>query len=31
MTPAERTEYVKSDVVVTRALHRRFRGYFCER
>jgi hypothetical protein len=29
MTPAERAEYVQSDVVVTRALHRRFRGYFC--
>jgi hypothetical protein len=31
MTPNERAEYVKSDVVITRALHRRFRGYFCER
>jgi hypothetical protein len=31
MTPDERAKYVKSDVVVTRELHRRFRGYFCGR
>jgi hypothetical protein len=29
MTPEERAEYVRSDVVITRALHRCFRGYFC--
>lgn len=29
MTPEERAEYVCSDVVITRALHRCFRGYFC--
>lgn len=29
MSPEERAEYVKSDVVVTRELYRRFKGYFC--
>ena len=29
MSPEERAEYVRSDVIVTRALYQRFRGYFC--
>lgn len=29
MSPEERAEYVRRDVIVTRALYQRFRGYFC--